>query len=127
MHVMKHLGEFHKYTRRGDFVKIFKKMCTKWSIFEKFYLFSNKRIRFIKITHIFSQNTSVKIYSFQRGWVGRGPKSSPKKLKKRKFFLTVSAVTSKFIFPVKRYRFWRISENSPKNTILPRPKQMYML
>ena len=58
VHVMEHLGEFHKSTRRGDFVKIFE-MCTKWSIFENPYLFLNERIRFIKITHIFSQNTST--------------------------------------------------------------------
>jgi hypothetical protein len=34
-------------------------MCTKLSIFENFYMFLNKRIGFIKITHIFSQKKTV--------------------------------------------------------------------
>ena len=54
MHILEHLGEFHKSTRRGDFAKI-SKMCTKWSIFENIYIFSNEKRGFIKITHIFSQ------------------------------------------------------------------------
>ena len=37
MHVMEHLGEFHKSTRRGDFVKIFEHLH-KMEHFRKFLL-----------------------------------------------------------------------------------------
>ena len=49
------MGNFRKCTQNGAFSK----MYTKWGIFENFCMFLNERIRFIQITHIFSQQEII--------------------------------------------------------------------